>query len=584
MSAIKQEIDIKANVTGLESARKAKQEIQGLKDIAGEAQKGGAPSSDVTKISGMQKQINMVRQMHQITSKMTKEANQGAMLGSNQYVKNLEKSIKAYKKLSDISEDISDNTGAGIGGGQGAGGGKGAGGGLLGGIGTGAKAIGNLSQDNLIGGAMSGLQGIGGGLQDKGGKLGKLGKGLATAGLIAGATTALFSLVSGGAERRADLGLGLERREGKSMDKGQLGQIMQLANFNNLDQAGIYRAMDTYMTVSGRGGLRDQDYATMASMQGKNVNPEVAGRLMGMARISGTDFSAREMEKMGTAGGYGKRLDVFTQGIDELTSSLQNVGELVAPERLGQVISDLGKKGDALRGQSGISTARSLNQAITGGTSLQTPQQAMMFRALSKGGSLGYSEVMDRMSKGVGGAGNIEDILGYMSDSGMDLEGQISLLMGMGLSRAQAKALLGGDAKAIEGAKGNITARTKSSHVTAKQSQREMGVGVSVGTKLRNVGKNVIDKARGVLPWNVPTLDKQVEGNDSEYTEQELQDLKMKREWQEASPAERQKMIEESNKLIAKNREQDEQIIVNMFINGSVNKAKVTTKKVKKNQ
>ena len=501
---IEQSISIKADVQGLDQLRKGKTDLDNLKKAAADidAQGGvaGGKKGDVDPVSSMQKQINLVRKMHTMTNRMAKDMDKGAMIGSNSYVKNLDRNVKQFKKLADIQEDISDDakgmTGPTGGGGIAGGKGGGAMGAAAGGMGMLKAGLGGMTQDNVIQSGVAGVGNIGQMMQSKGGKLGKVGKGVGIAAIAGGLAMTLGQLFGGKQEQRAEMGVGIERRLGTPMSKMQMLDIQKMSEYGVINQANLYRGIEAYTKSSGKGDYANQ-LAGMTRLQMKNVSPETAGAIAAMTSKAGGTLGTEAMVKLAEKGGYGRRVDEFASSVESLTGEMQGMGQMMNPENIARVISDLGAHGEVLRGASGMAAAKNINQSMIGAQSLQSPQQAMMYRALSKGGTLSHGAIMDRMSQGISGEGNLKDYLAYTKKIGGGSENTVRLLMKEGLSRPQAQALVSGDKEVSNKAISDITLADEGSSENvsgALDKIDETGTGQSIRSKLKRFGQKTLKK------------------------------------------------------------------------------------------
>jgi len=453
MPTIEENINIRVGVSGLDQARRAKSDLEDLqKASTGEVAGAESPEVvDVRKATAFQRQTNYLRMMSMISNKMMQDMRQGDFVGTKSYVKNLEKSIRHMRKMSDIVEDMGDeqdnqNRRNDVVRRR-----QGGGGMMLVGMARGAGGVaGQLGAQQFIGAGISGMGTFGAGMQQAGGRMGgRAGAALGGAGigaLIAAAVLAggvgIDKLITGGFARGAPALLGLERGLGTPFRQTETTAITR--NLRDLMIPFEQAIQSAQVSRRIAGGImspnRFNQMTRLMSMTG--IDPDVAGELMGREVRFGGRMAPGRFVGMAEAGGYGRRVDVFAESVNKLIGSLQDMGVEVGSEAGAKIISELGRYGEPLRGVAGLQTAMGMTQAIRGAQALQTPQQAMLFRSLYTGD---FSQTMDIMERGITG-GNLQRVLSYVRGVTVDTEAQTRILRQMGVpSRSIAKKLLAGE-------------------------------------------------------------------------------------------------------------------------------------------
>lgn len=438
--AIEQSILIRAKFDGLGEMRKAKSDIEDLKKTAESVGEAGGKeiSTDIKSVSALRKQTNLVRQMNTITNKMMRDMKRGDFIGTTSYVKNLDKSIKKLEKMSDVVDDMGDSQQ------------KqdrqsrsmGAGGMVQGTVGRFQSIAGALAGRDVVSGGMVAISQTGAGMQqvgkEAGGGTGAMLAGAGLAGIITGGLlmglSGIDKLIYGAFEDVAPKLYGFERAMGRDITTRKDGgksvyqEIREMSERALLDRADVISAMNVIRMTSGGRGV---NAANVIDIMRTGVSPELAGEIFGMEKKYGGDMTGAGFRQMATQGGYGQRIDIFAQGVKQMTQSLQDMGIDIGSKAGAEIISELGMYGKKFRGTAGFRVGMGVTGAMQAATGLETPEAAMLYRAIGKGRT--YRETMLSMEQGVmgrdeKGVSNLERMIEYVKSITVDENARARIL------------------------------------------------------------------------------------------------------------------------------------------------------------
>jgi hypothetical protein len=559
MADIKQSIDIKANIDGLEKIRQGTADLEDLKS-ATEAISDAEVQADIpmSNVSAMRNQLNTVRQMHIITKNMMTDMKRGEFVGTKEHVKGLDESLKRLKKMSnmldgmsDDAEDVNDNLKdlPTDGRPRGAGARAGVTGGAMGLTGRFQAVGGALAGGDILTGAMTGVTQAGGAVRDVGQQRGgRFGAGLQKAGLwgmIAGGVLAgaygIDKLLYGAFENLAPQGFQFERLMGRAISNvDQTGvspyrKLMLDAEKNILDRSDVLQAMGVVRARSGAGTMGSAQ--NIMDLMKVGLSPEMAGGIMAMERRFGGTMDARQFIKLASQGGYAQRIDEFGRNVQQLTDSLQNVGVDIGSEAGAEIVSQLGRRyGETFRGTGGATAMMGMHQAIQGAMGLQSPAQAMMFRALWRGN---FRDTMMAMEEGISNPENLRMMISHLQRTmPSDIEGQARVLEQWGIKGYRQRLRMLGADLPTRGALPEIERERRTREelgVTEFGRARQAGLPLELvsragyATKLRNYIRELV---RGREQQQAPRMTPEQQRQWEEEQFQQIQDPDIRAEYE----------------------------------------------------
>ena len=203
-----------------------------------------------------------------------------------------------------------------------------------------------------------------------------------------------------------------------------------------------------YQTIAKEGGwaTREEARAVGAYARGYGVETEPLARFQAMGRrfgqtgnLLGTTAGGLEASGMGP-GRFQEYLNatlaIFEEGLSR--GVVKGFTEISATQNW------LAQLGTLFTGQTGLNIYRKMEATVTGATSLNTEQDAMLFRAARKtmGKNVGYVDVMKKLEMGID-AKMFDEIKGYVQEMSGNREDQIEMMRSIfGVSYTTADELL----------------------------------------------------------------------------------------------------------------------------------------------